>query len=118
MPTDGVVGEELKQLKSKIWDLSADEDALLLVEGQYEYEFDFKLEEYAFLATYMLHEDACLRTIRNKLTPDEVSEEEFWRNYFYGIALIRKEAGLSSTLGEPIDSDTKRAKLARELNSN
>lgn len=91
---------------------------MLLVEGQYEYAFDFKLEEYAFLATYMLHEDAALRTIRSRLTPDEVSEDEFWRNYFYGIALIRKEAGLSSSLGEPLDTETKRAKLAKELNSN
>ena len=35
--------------------------------------------------------------------PDEVSETEFWRNFFYQVELWRLQQGFSSKLGELID---------------
>lgn len=119
LPWDGCQGEELKKLKAQVFELSKDSERLSLVEGLYEYEFHFKLEEYVFLATYMLHEDPNLKQARADLTAEEdISDEEFWRNYFYGIALIRKNAGLTSTLGQLVDTEVKRAKLQKDLSTN
>ena len=40
---------------------------------------------------------------RLALVPDEVSETEFWRNFFYQIEHWRLQKGFSSKLGELID---------------
>ena len=45
--------------------------------------------------------------------PDEVTEEEFWRNYFYEVEKIKKEHGLPSNLGEKL-SDAARIEAANK----
>ena len=55
----------------------------MMLEGQLEYRFDFSLDKYAFLAVVMSRICKSLDETRLALVPDEVSELEFWRNYFY-----------------------------------
>jgi len=74
------------------------------LEGQLEYRFDFSLDKYAFMAVVMSKICRNLDETRLTLVPDEVSENEFWRNYFYQIELWKKEQGYESKLGAQIDA--------------
>ena len=47
--------------------------------------------------------------------PDEVSDTEFWRNYFYHIELYCKEQGFESRLGELKDEQARQAAVDDEL---
>ncbi len=48
---------------------------------------------------------------RLKLVPDEVSETEFWRNYFYEIELWKQTKNFEHKLGDKIDSSERDAAL-------
>jgi hypothetical protein len=52
---------------------------------------------------------------RLKLVPDEVSESEFWRNYFYEIEFWKRNQGFETKLGDKIDSSERDAALQREV---
>ena len=47
------------------------------------------MEEYAFMAIVLIKYDSNLAQVREDLVPDSIEEEEFWRNYFYGVELIK-----------------------------
>ena len=53
----------------------------------------------------MIKLDQNLRNLREKITPDLVSEEDFWRNYFYEVEKILQENNLPSRLGGRIDTE-------------
>ena len=55
-----------------------------------QYNFEFVMEKYSLLAVIMTKMDKKLQETYVNLVPDEVSESEFWRNYFYHIELWRK----------------------------
>ena len=84
--------------------LAKKEDLLMMLEGQLEYHFDFDLEKYAFLAVVLSRICRNLDETRLNLVPDEVTEQEFWRNYFYQIELWKQEHGHTSRLGSRIDT--------------
>lgn len=50
-----------------------------------EYEFKFGIEVYAYQAIVLSKLDKNLQQAYARLVPDMVSEEDFWRNYFYEI---------------------------------
>ena len=52
---------------------------------------------------------------RLQLVPDEVSEHEFWRNYFYQVELWKKQHGHDNRLGAQIDSQEREQALAQEV---
>ena len=87
----------------------------MLLEGQLEYRFDFSLDKYAFLAVVMSRICKNLDETRLALVPDEVSEHEFWRNYFYQIELWKKQHGYESKLGGQIDAEERQQALAQEV---
>ena len=58
-----------------------------------------------FLAVVLSKYCPKLDDVRVALVPDEVSEYEFWRNYFYHIELWKKEKGLPCKIGERIDTN-------------
>uniref|UniRef100_A0A1I7ZVM4 BSD domain-containing protein n=1 Tax=Steinernema glaseri TaxID=37863 RepID=A0A1I7ZVM4_9BILA len=60
----------------------------------------FDLEKYRKTAAELLQNDPNLNKIRYLLVPKELTEEEFWTNYFYRCSLIRK-----SLLGEGSGSE-------------
>ena len=43
--------------------------------------------------------DKNLKKTRHSLVPDLVSEDEFWRNYFYKIECAKAELGVQTRLG-------------------
>lgn len=49
-------------------------------------------------------EDAALEKMRFELVPKIITEENFWRNYFYRVSLIC-QAGDLGTLGQSEDNE-------------
>ena len=79
------------------------------------YNFEFVMEKYSLLAVIMTKMDKKLQETYVNLVPDEVSESEFWRNYFYHIELWRKNQGFSHRLGDEIDSSAREAAVQLEI---
>lgn len=52
--------------------------------------FSWDLEEMLPVAKAILKEDPNLEKIRFELVPKFVSEENFWRNYFYRVELLKE----------------------------
>ena len=48
------------------------------------------MDKYTFLATVMAKYDENLDESLLRLVPDDVTETEFWRNFFYHIELWKK----------------------------
>eukprot|EP00039_Didymoeca_costata_P033577 m.43008 g.43008 ORF g.43008 m.43008 type:complete len:408 (-) comp9940_c0_seq2:87-1310(-) len=84
------------ELKEKILSLSTDKRNFIRdpPAGQQLFEFDF--EEAHPVAMAILAEDQNLEKMRFDLVPKTCSEEGFWRNYFYRVALIRQSTEVSS----------------------
>ena len=91
------------------------DDLLCKLGAQLEYQFSFDMEKFTFLAIVMSKLDANIDEVRLRLVPDEVDDNEFWRNFFYHIELFKEENGLPSHLGERIDSDRRQAAIQEEL---
>ena len=76
--------------------------------------FEFKIEDYMFIACIMLKYDSNLGETREKIVPGMVSEDEFWRNYFYAIECIKQEMGLPTRLGGRVDQKEKEKRIQIE----
>ncbi|KAK3704585.1 hypothetical protein RRG08_033625 [Elysia crispata] len=63
-------------------------------------QFQFDFDSASPVATATLQEDPNLRDMRFQLVPKQVSEETFWRNYFYRVSLIRQSSQLTSSLAQ------------------
>jgi len=63
-------------------------------------QFQFELEAFMPQATALLKEDPELEKRRYELVPKAITEETFWRNYFYRVSLIRQSCELSSLAQE------------------
>ncbi|XP_043985035.1 synapse-associated protein 1-like isoform X3 [Gambusia affinis] len=72
-------------------------------------QFHFDFEQTHPVALAMLEEDELLRKMRFHLVPKEMTEENFWRNYFYRVSLIKQSAQLTTLTAqqdsECLDSD-------------
>ena len=67
-----------------------------------------------FIACIMLKYDSNLGETREKIVPGMVSEDEFWRNYFYAIECIKQEMGLPTRLGDRVDQKEKEKRIQIE----
>jgi hypothetical protein len=63
-----------------------------------DFQFDYEITYPVAMAT--LAEDPNLEKMRFELVPKVISEEIFWRNYFYRVSLIRQANELSSMAQE------------------
>lgn len=63
-------------------------------------QFNFDFEEMYPVATAVLEEDKMLQDMRFELVPKLVTEEAFWRNYFYRVSLVKQSNQLSSLTQE------------------
>lgn len=63
-------------------------------------QFQFDMETYLPVAAAILKEDTELQKIRYELVPKVVSEESFWRNYFYRVSLVKQSCELSAMAQE------------------
>lgn len=95
--------------------LAKKDDLLVLLEGQLEYHFDFELEKYTFLAVVMSKICASLDETRLRLVPDEVSDSEFWRNYFYQVELWKMQHGFETKIGNRVDTVEREQALQSEV---
>ena len=50
----------------------------------------------------MLKLDLNLKKTRHELVPELINEDDFWRNYFYKIEMLKRSMGLPTCLGAPI----------------
>ena len=51
------------------------------------------------LAQILLKMDMNLKKTRHDLVPELISEDDFWRNYFYKIECAKAELGVETRLG-------------------
>ncbi|XP_063934729.1 synapse-associated protein 1-like isoform X2 [Zophobas morio] len=87
-PWDDFANKEI--IRSRIKNLSLNERTFLTPPPK---DIFFNLEEEANIrkAKLLLKEDEQLRRVRYRLVPSKISEENFWRNYFYRVDLILQE---------------------------
>ena len=107
--------EDRENLRKHCRVLAKKEDLLVKLKPQLEYGFNFDLEKYTFLAIVLSKLYPGLAETRLRLVPDEVTESEFWCNYFYRIELWKQQGGFTSRLGERIDTAERDAAIQEEL---
>ncbi|XP_069479080.1 synapse-associated protein 1-like [Ambystoma mexicanum] len=96
-PWVGYCEEEL--MKQQILALSSDRRNLLR-DPPSGVHFSFDFEKTTPVAMVMLREDPALNRMRYELVPKNIKEEDFWRNYFYRVSLIKQSAQLASMQAE------------------
>lgn len=94
-PWSGYKNEE--ELKDQILQLSKDKRNFLRAPPAGAlFEFDYKQSQPMALA--LLEVDSSLKDMRFQLVPKVSKEEDFWRNYFYRVSLLKQNA-------EPIEDE-------------
>ena len=109
LPWENVPEEAARQLTKDIYGIGVDEEVLLRQTEELEYEFNFDIDNYIVLASIMLKLDLNLKKSRHELVPEMITEDDFWRNYFYRIEYMKKELGISSHRLGPRIPDSRRA---------
>eukprot|EP01137_Pigoraptor_chileana_P034992 Opistho-2@28354 len=100
-PWVGYIQED--QIKAQILALSTDKRNFITGPPQGS-AFHFNFARYAPIAMATLNEDKSLEQMRFALVPSQVNEENFWRNYFYRVALIKRSSQLSAVSTSSRDS--------------
>lgn len=96
---------EEEKMKEQILALSSDSRNFLRSPPVgVDFQFDFNLAYPVAMAT--LEEDPNLKEMRFKLVPKQINEEQFWRNYFYRVSLIKQSAQLDQLNTENQNSNT------------
>lgn len=72
-------------------------------------QFQFDYASFSPIANVMLEEDSNLRDMRFELVPKQITEEMFWRNYFYRVSLVKQSTQLTS-LAQQTSSSTASSK--------
>ena len=86
-----------------VFSLPADHMGLLLMRSEQEFGFavyDEDPERFVLLIEMMMKLDKNLAEKRQELVPDLISENDFWRNYFYCIELAKRNIGEANMLNE------------------
>ena len=78
-----------------------------MLKSELKYGFDYDSEKYGLISILMSKHDRNLLASRDRLVPLSISDDEFWRNYFYCVEEIRMKHFLPNLLGEEI-AETKR----------
>jgi len=91
-----VDSDELEdELRLNILKLCENESNFLVKAPSSSSVFGFKLECALPYAQKALAEDPILPQIRFRAVPKKLSEEQFWRNYFYRVNVIRESLGVA-----------------------
>lgn len=81
--------ENKKEMRKHVFTLSKETDLLSREIDELEFLFDFNLDVYAYQAIVMRKLDRNLLEAHERLVPNMVGEDSFWRNYFYEIELYK-----------------------------
>jgi len=106
-------------MKAKILSLSNDNRNFLRAPPPgVTFEFDYNSVSATALA--LLAEDPQLEKMRYELVPKSVKEDEFWRNYFYRVNLIKQSVDLKdleSNNSSTSSTKAKQSKMVKEQNN-
>lgn len=91
-PWEGTDDEE--NVKQQIISLSADRRNFLRSPPT-GVMFDFDFSNMYPIANIMLKEDPALEKMRFEIVPKLINEENFWRNYFYRVSLVKQSSRLN-----------------------
>ena len=100
-----------KELQSKILKLSLDRRTFLAPAPDSS-AFSFPFDSAWPLAQYALRLDPKLDRARFLLVPRKLTEEVFWRNYFYRVEMIRRTAKVPSIFDMPEEEAQRRKQIA------
>ncbi|KAI8067554.1 hypothetical protein BC940DRAFT_301018 [Gongronella butleri] len=89
LPWEGYSGYE-DELKRRILAITKDERNLI-VPPPTETTFEFDLKAYGNSARALLEHDKTLSELRFILVPQKLTEEVFWRNYFYRVTIVKQQ---------------------------
>ena len=70
------------------------------------------------LASMFLALDPDLLAVRERAVPDLITEEEFWRNFFFQIERVKQAMQLENGLGQQIDVQTIEKGLTHTIEEN
>jgi len=101
-PWSGYQNED--ELKDKILALSEDKRNFLRAPPT-GVNFDFEYSAVASHAVVLLEADPRLQKMRYELVPKKVKEDEFWRNYFYRVGLVKQSFELSNSMSADVKKD-------------
>jgi len=105
-PWSGYQNED--ELKDKILALSEDKRNFLRAPPT-GVNFDFEYSAVASHAVVLLAADPRLQKMRYELVPKKVKEDEFWRNYFYRVGLVKQSFELSNSMSTDVKKEKKAA---------
>jgi len=111
-PWSGYQNEE--DLKEKVLTLSEDRRNFLRSPPA-GVNFDFEYSAVAAHALVLLEEDPRLSKMRYELVPKKVKEDEFWRNYFYRVGLVKQSFELSNSMATDNHKEKKTTSLPAPL---
>ena len=80
------------------------------------YKFEYDTEKFNLLATVLVKLDKDLEQAYENLVPIQISDEEFWTNYFYQVELIKHEHGLPCLLGQELSIAERSANIDAQQN--
>lgn len=83
--------EAVREIKKSVFALGYEQDLLSREVDELDHQFSFDWRVYGYQAVMMIKFDQNLRNLREKITPDLVSEEDFWRNYFFEVEKILQQ---------------------------
>jgi len=101
-PWSGYQNED--ELKDKILALSEDKRNFLRAPPT-GVNFDFEYSAVASHAVVLLEADPRLQKMRYDLVPKKVKEDEFWRNYFYRVGLVKQSFELSNSMSADVKKE-------------
>uniref|UniRef100_A0A5S6QDR4 BSD domain-containing protein n=1 Tax=Trichuris muris TaxID=70415 RepID=A0A5S6QDR4_TRIMR len=102
--------EDEYSIKKQCLSLSMNEDNLLR-EPPAGCDFSFNFSSYVSQARGALEADSNLQQLRFALVPKKISEEAFWRNYFYRVSLIKRAAKQEAPLPTGESNESKKSDI-------
>ena len=97
---------EAEEMKTQILDISSSSKNLLREPPPGSTMLPISLDSCIGQAMLMLSEDPRLEQVRFSLVPKKISEEKFWRNYFYRVHLVKQSIQLGTLKREGMKADT------------
>ena len=81
--------------------------------------FEFDYNSVSATALALLQEDPQLEKMRYELVPKSIKEDEFWRNYFYRVNLIKQSFDLKDleSSSSPSKAEKQSTKVVKEQNN-
>ena len=97
------------RIKSQVFGIAKDTESLLKLTGEMKFKFEYDTEKFNLLATVLVKLDENLEQAYDVMVPIQISDDEFWTNYFYQVELIKHEHGLPCLLGKELTSAERNA---------